>query len=217
MRLASQFVAKIPVAALAGVLLATTVQMVEVGSLKAMVRATRGDAAVLFLTFAVTVVFDLVAAVVVGLGLAILIALRSVARNAKVEMVPLEPGDHSTAEHALLKERIVAFRIDGPLFFGAAHRFLLELTEVSDVEVVILRMSRVSTLDATGASVLGDVITRLEQRHIKVMLSGISEAHDDVLSALGVAQHLQREGLVFADTPSAIRFAREGLLSDAHG
>ena len=98
MMAASQLVSEIPLAALAGVLLATTVQMVEVGSIKAMARATRGDAAVLFLTFGVTVVFDLVAAVAVGLGLAILIALRSVAQNAKVEMVPLEAGDHTTAE-----------------------------------------------------------------------------------------------------------------------
>lgn len=215
MMAASRLVSEIPLAALAGVLLATTVQMVEVGSIKAMARATRGDAAVLFLTFGVTVVFDLVAAVAVGLGLAILIALRSVAQNAKVEMVPLEAGDHTTAEHALLKERIVAFRIDGPLFFGAAHRFLLELTEVADVEVVILRMARVSTLDATGASVLGDIIMRLEQKDILVLLSGISDAHDEVLSALGIARHLQEQGLVFADTPSAIRFARERLLVPA--
>ena len=209
MLMAAPLVSQIPLAALAGVLLATTVQMVEVGSLRAVAKATRGDAAVLFLTFGVTVAFDLVSAVVVGLGLAILIALRSVAQNAKVEMVPLEPGDHSTAEHNLLKERIVAYRIDGPLFFGAAHRFLLELTEIADVEVVILRLARVSTLDATGASVLGDIIDRLEQKHIRVLLSGISDSHDEVLAALGVARHLQEENLVFANTPAAIQRARE--------
>lgn len=45
----------------------------------------------------------------------------------------------------------MAYRLDGPLFFAVAHRFLLELTEVADVRVVILRMSRISALDATGA------------------------------------------------------------------
>ena len=71
-----------------------------------------------------------------------------------------------------------------------------------------LEEARVSTLDATGASVLGDIIMRLEQKDILVLLSGISDAHDEVLSALGIARHLQEQGLVFADTPSAIRFAR---------
>jgi SulP family sulfate permease len=69
-------------------------------------------------------------------------------------------------------------------------------------------MSRVSTIDATGARMLGDAITQLERRGIVVLLTGISAKHDDVLSALGVADHLRREGLIFADTPSAIAQAR---------
>ncbi|WP_319018259.1 SulP family inorganic anion transporter [Microbispora sitophila] len=193
---------------LAGVLLATTVRMVEVGSLRAVARATRGDAAVMVLTFAVTVVFDLVTAVAVGVGVAIVLALRAVARSAQIEQVPLETGDHGDEERRLLAEHIVAYRFDGPLFFGAAHRFLLELSEVADVRVVILRMSRVSTIDATGAGVLGDAIRRLEGKGITVLLSGIRPGHDEVLGGLGVADHLRREGLVFPDTPAAIDHAR---------
>ncbi|MEV1200471.1 SulP family inorganic anion transporter [Microbispora rosea] len=205
---ASGLVGRIPLAALAGVLLATTVRMVEVGSLRAIARATRGDAAVMVLTFAVTVAFDLVTAVVVGVGVAIVLALRAVARSAQIEQVPLETGDHGDEERRLLAEHIVAYRFDGPLFFGAAHRFLLELSEVADVRVVILRMSRVSTIDATGAGVLGDAITRLEGKGITVLLSGIRPGHDEVLDGLGVADHLRRDGLVFPDTPAAIAHAR---------
>jgi SulP family sulfate permease len=73
---------------------------------------------------------------------------------------------------------------------------------------VILRMSRVSTIDATGAQVLGDVITRLQRRGITVLLSGIAPGHDQVLTTLGVAEQLRRDGLVFPDTPAAIRYAR---------
>ncbi|WP_169947751.1 SulP family inorganic anion transporter [Microbispora sp. H11081] len=204
----SGLVGRIPLAALAGVLLATTVRMVEVGSLRAIARSTRGDAAVMILTFVVTVVFDLVTAVAVGVGVAIVLALRAVARSVQVEQVPLETGDHRDEERRLLAEHIVAYRFDGPLFFGAAHRFLLELSEVADVRVVILRMSRVSTIDATGAGVLGDVITRLEDRGITVLLSGIRPGHDEVLDGLGVADHLRRDGLVFPDTPAAIAHAR---------
>ncbi|MEU6426316.1 SulP family inorganic anion transporter [Microbispora sp. NPDC046973] len=205
---AGGLVGRIPLAALAGVLLATTVRMVEVGSLRAIARSTRGDAAVMVLTFAITVVFDLVTAVAVGVGVAIVLALRAVARSAQIEQVPLETGDHGDEERRLLAEHIVAYRFDGPLFFGAAHRFLLELSEVADVRVVILRMSRVSTIDATGAGVLGDVITRLEGKGITVLLSGIRPGHDEVLGGLGVAAHLRRDGLVFPDTPAAIAHAR---------
>jgi len=202
------------------VLLATTVRMVSVGSLRALTRATRADAAVLVMTFTVTVAVDLVTAVVAGIGLAALLALRAVARATRIDRVPLESGDHSTEEHTLLAQHIVAYRLDGPLFFAAAHRLLLELDQVADVRVVILRMSRVSTIDATGAHVLGDAITKLERRGITVLLSGIDPAHDEVLSTLGVADHLRRDGLIFSDTPSAIAHARLGLsthLQHLHG
>ncbi len=211
---AAPLVSQIPLAALAGVLLATTIRMVEVSSLRAMARATRGDATVLILTFAVTVIFDLVAAVVVGLGVAIVIALRSVARSASLEEVPLDHVDHSREERELLSQHIVAYRLDGPLFFAAAHQFLLELAEVADVRVVILRMARVSTMDATGAQVLGDAIAKLEHRGIVVLISGISEDHSEVLDRLGAATHLRESGRVFGDTPSAIRQARKLALAE---
>ncbi|GAB3807008.1 SulP family inorganic anion transporter [Micromonospora zhanjiangensis] len=88
---AGPLVGRIPLAALAGVLLATTVRMVEAGSLLALARATRGDALVLALTFTVTVVWDLVTAVVVGIGVAVLLGLRAVARTARLEQVPWNP------------------------------------------------------------------------------------------------------------------------------
>jgi SulP family sulfate permease len=209
---AAPLVGRIPLAALAGVLLATTVRMIEAGSLWALARSTRGDALVLALTFTVTVALDLVTAVAVGIAVAVVVALRTVARTATLQQVPLETGDHSAEEHALLSEHIVAYRLDGPLFFAAAHTFLLELSAIADVRVVILRMSRVSAMDATGAHVLGDAVNRLQKRGITVLLSGIAPGHEQVLATLGVARDLRRDGLVFTDTPAAIDYARTTVL-----
>jgi SulP family sulfate permease len=142
-------------------------------------------------------------------GVAVVLALRAVAASATLDEVPLETGDHSAEERALLSEHIVAYRLDGPLVFAAAHRFLIELTDVAQVRVVILRMARVSTIDATGARVLGDAITQLERRGIVVLLSGVASDHEDVLDALGVADELRRLGRLFATTPEAIERARE--------
>ncbi len=108
--------------------------------------------------------------------------------------MPLDTSDHSDAARALLDEHVVAYRLDGPLFFGAAHRFLLELSEVGDVRVVILRLGRVQTLDATGATVLGQTIRDLEGRGITVLLSGIRDDHDTVFSTLGVLQTPRARG-----------------------
>ncbi|MFG2916098.1 SulP family inorganic anion transporter [Kitasatospora sp. NPDC048298] len=225
---AAPLVAGIPLAALAGVLIATAVRMVEVGSLRALARTGRGEAAVLALTAVATLAFDLVTAVVVGVLVSGALALAAVARAARVEQVPLlaEPpeaserevpgprpdrGDHGEEERALLAEHIVAYRIDGPLLFAAAHRFLLELTESAEVEVAILRMSRVSAIDASGATVLGDAISALRRRGTLVLVSGVRDEHHRPLDALGVLDGLRADGHVFATTPEAIAHARTHL------
>lgn len=211
---AAPLVSKIPLAALAGVLLATAVRMIEVGSLRAMAHATRSDAAVLVLTALATLVLDLVYAVVIGMAVAGVLALRAVAEQARLDRVDFRadlPGEHSDEEHALLSEHIVAYRIDGPLFFAAAHRFLLELSEVADVRVVVLRLSRVSTMDATGALVLKDAIEKLRRRGIAVMASGVRPGQRRVLASVGTLDALRREGRVYATTPEAIAGARAHL------
>lgn len=204
--LAAPLVAQIPLTALAGVLLATTVRMVETASLTAIARASRGDAAIMVVTFVATVAFDLVTAVAVGVGIAVLLALRSVAREARLDQVPLDEGDHLIEEHDLLRDHIVAYRIEGPLFFAAAHRFLLELADVADVKVVILRMSRITALDTTGALVLKDAIRKLEHHNITVLMSGLRADHLRRLAAIGALPAASEAA--FGNTVDAIAYAR---------
>lgn len=207
-------VAHVPLAALAGVLIATSVRMIEVSSMVALARSTRADAAVMTLTLAATVALNLVWAVVIGIALAGILALRRISRATSVEREEIEPHDHHDEETALLHEHIVAYRLEGPLFFAAAHRFLLQLLEVADVRVVVLRMSRVSTIDASGAMVLADAIRRLEHRGIAVYLSGLEPVHARPLAALGVLEPLWRRGRLFEHTSEAIAAARRKLKTD---
>jgi SulP family sulfate permease len=213
---AGQAVGSIPLAALAGVLLATAIQMVEVSSLAALLRSTRGDAVALCITAVATIALDLVTAVILGLVVAGAFALREVARSAHIDEVTLDHSDHSDEEQALFAEHIVAYRLDGPLFFGVAHTFLLELSEVSDVRVIVLRMSRVASMDATGASVLAETIERLERRGVTVLLSGVRVEHGAILTRLGVFDRLATERHVFDSTPEAIAHARVHVRRIAH-
>lgn len=205
---ASQWVAEIPLAALAGVLVATALRMVKLASLRSLLHSTRGDAVVLVVTAVATIAVDLVTAVILGLVVAGGVALRQVAQSTRLDEVPLDEADHASEERSLLDEHIVAFRLEGPLFFAAAEDFLLEISQVRAVRVVVLRMSRVTTLDATGASVLADTITRLERRGVTVLLSGVRPRHEQVLRHLGVHDGLAHERHLFATTPEAIAHAR---------
>ncbi|MGW1291427.1 SulP family inorganic anion transporter [Streptomyces sp. NPDC002533] len=235
---AAPLVSRIPLAALAGVLLATAVRMVEVGALRAMARATRSDAVVLVLTAVATLVLDLVLAVVIGLAVAGLLALRAVAAEARLDRVdpydddvpelpgaqtygdgdvPELPGTESyeggggDGELAGTAGQVVAYRVEGPLFFAGAHRSLLELGEISGVRVVILRMCRVTTVDATGALALKDTVHRLNGRGIVVLASGIRPGQRRALESVGALELLRREGREYATASEAFGAARERL------
>ncbi len=172
---------------------------------------------VLVLTAVATVALDLVYAVIIGLLVAGALALRAVAEQAHQGQVSLKAdlsGDHRAGEHALLDEHIVAYGIDGPLFFAVAHRFLPELSEVADGRVVILRMSRVTTVDVTGALVLKGAVTKLNRRGITVLASGIRPGRRRVLDSVGALGLLRAAtGDDYADTSEAVAAARSHLRS----
>jgi SulP family sulfate permease len=203
--------ARVPLAALAGVLMVTAVRMVEFGTVDRILRSTRSDALLLLATAVATVAFDLVVAVGVGVALASLLALRAMADATTFDRDPV--GDHvdidETLEHALLQQHIVAYRIDGALFFGAAQRFLLELTDVSDVEVVILRLGRLRVLDSTGAVALADLIRHLEDRGVTVLLASLRPEHHRLIARLGVLEHLAHENHLLPSIREALAHARE--------
>jgi SulP family sulfate permease len=95
------------------------------------------------------------------------------------------------------------------MFFGAAQRFLTELTAVSDVRVVILRLPDMQVLDATGAQALGEIVSELEHRHITVLLKGPRPEHLKILGAVGALDELAHENHLFTDLDAAVAHARE--------
>lgn len=201
-------VARIPLAALAGVLMVTAIRMVDPHNVRAVLRATRSDALVLVLTALATVAFDLILAVQIGVAAAAALALRQVARTTSISQTPMTPEVDDADEHALLRDHIVAYRIDGALFFGAAQRFLTQLATVADVRVVILRLPDVQVLDATGAQAVGELVTTLERRGITVFLKGARPEHERVLRAVGALDRLAHQRHLFLDLDEAIAHAR---------
>jgi len=204
----SGLVGRIPLVALAGVLFVTAYRMVERHNVRAVLRSTRSDALVLVLTAAGTVAFDLIIAVEAGLAVAVVLALRHLAQTAQAVPEPLAVNEIDTdAEHALLEAHVLTYRLDGPLFFGASARFLAELTATADVRVVILRMSSMAMLDATGARALGEIVAQLGDRGITVLMKGASAEHTRLLTAVGTLGSVRAQGHVFTDLSDAISHA----------
>lgn len=207
--LAAGLVGRIPLAALGGVLMVTAARMVSRRTVTAILRSTRSDAAVFILTAIITVAFDLIVAIQIGLAAAALFTLRKFASLSSVQREeiagPAADGD----------DHIAVFRLDGAMFFGAAERILQEISQVRDVQVAIIRLSQVRMLDATGAHALVEVISALELRGITVLLKGVRPDHLALVTNVGVIRSLRHHKHLFEDLPAAVEHARSHVRRNA--
>lgn len=202
-------VGMVPLAALAGVLMVTALRMVHLGTVRSVLRSTRADATAFVVTAIITVSVDLIVAVAIGIVVAGMFALRGLSRATGVHRESLEgepqPGD----------ERIAVIRLDGPLFFAAADRVLDAVTAVDGVSVVILRMSQLELVDATGAHALSEIVHSLERRGVTVLIKGIREGHTELFRTVGVLSALRHHRHLFARLPDAIEHARSHVHREA--
>jgi len=207
--LATGPVSAIPLAALSAVLMVTAFRMISRSTILTILRSTRSDAGIFTLTAAVTVCFDLIEAVQIGILVAAFFALRSVARRSSVTRErlpgPAQPGD----------ERIALLRLDGAMFFGAAERISTSITgaDQPEVTVVIIRMSQLGMLDATGAHTLGRIAEELESRGITVIIKGVQAEHLKLLTNVGVIDSLRHENHLIDSLDDAIAHARSHAAS----
>ncbi|MDR7157422.1 SulP family inorganic anion transporter [Arthrobacter sp. BE255] len=207
--LASGMVSRIPLAALGGVLMVTAARMVSRRTVAAILRSTRSDAAVFIITAIITVAFDLIVAIQIGLAAAALFTLRKFASLSSVQREGITGPGVDGDEH------IAIFRLDGAMFFGAAERILQEISEVKDIQVAIIRLSQLRMLDATGAHALVEVISALELRGITVLLKGVRPDHLALVTNVGVIRSLRHHNHLFADLPAAVEHARSHVLRNA--
>jgi sulfate permease, SulP family len=205
---ASGLVGRIPLVALAGVLLVTAYRMVERHAVRSVLRSTPGDALVFVVTAVATVALDLVLAVGIGMALAVVVAVVRMAGTARAVPEPLNGIElDDDAEQELLHRHVLAYRLDGPLFFGAVVRFVSEVTATADVRVVVLRLGALALLDASGARALGEIVDVLESRGITVLVKGASDEHRRLLAAVGTLRPLLDRGHVFDDLTEAVAHA----------
>ncbi len=231
---AAPWAARIPLAALAGILVVVAARMVETHALRTILRSTKSDAFVLAITLVTTIAFDLILALEVGLIAAGVLFVVRMSRMFSVDPQDLlgerglatgvrDAANDAAAEGRLLRERVIAYRIDGPIFFGAANRFFDQLLKTGGgISVVVLRLRRVPVMDATGAAALEALVDRLSRRRVRVLLSGLRPQPRQLLERMGVLERLERDGAhVFATTEEAIaaaeRFVGAGVQASHAG
>lgn len=196
----------LPMASLAALLLIVAWNMSEAGHFLQIVRsAPRGDVAVLLTCFGLTVLFDMVVAVAVGVGLAAVLFIQRMADLTSTEQV----SGAAAGLPADLPADIAAFRIRGPMFFGAAERALTTLHRLEpDVRTVILDMREVPSMDMSAMVVFNSMLDQLRKTGVAMI---VTHAEPRIIAKLRRAGIRRKRGrLTFCrNTEQALRIARD--------
>ena len=181
----------IPMACLAGVLVIVSYGMSGWRSFASIMKNPKSDVIVLWVTFLLTVIFDLTIAIEVGLICACLLFMRRMAETTDVKVISdeIDPAEEESdfqlgnLEHLTIPEGVEVYEINGPYFFGAGNKFeeIMGALGHGRPKVRIIRMRKVPFVDSTGIHNLTNLCLMSQQEGIQVVLSGVNERVQAVL------------------------------------
>jgi SulP family sulfate permease len=191
----------IPHAVLAGILISAGLSIIDYRSLAHFSSAPRTDIVLMLLVVALTIFTDLITAVGIGMVIASLIFMASIAgimeQGTKLTLVEDEPWSDEIEIPEELRNRLLIKHVDGPLFFGFAQVLRKVSSQVADGKMLVLRMERVSYMDQSGIYALQDVLVDLEAADLQVFLIGLPQSQIDRLEAMQVVPNLVPRENVF--------------------
>ena len=192
-------VGAIPMACLAGVLIMVSYNMSGWRTIRSMCRQEKSNVAVLFTTLFLTVIFDLTIAIEVGLVMAIILFMKRIMENTHISVLHNEMQVHHDGERdesLKIPAHTEVYEIDGPFFFGVATKFE-EMARMRDAEPIrIVRMRKVSFIDATGLHNLEIFVTAAQQQGQRVILSGVNEQVYTEIERAGIVEMVGKENVL---------------------
>jgi SulP family sulfate permease len=208
--LLTPLLAYLPMASFAALLLVVAWNMSDARHFAHILRvAPRSDVTVMLACFGLTILFDMVVAVSAGIVLAALLFIRRMAEVTGAGLVA--EGDPGL--HVPLPPGVMLYEIHGPLFFGAANKAMASLDVVDkSTLVVILDVSQVPAIDATGLVNFESALERLAVHGAPVVIAGLQE---QPLRSLQRAQITPQEGALYFEPTLDAAIARAELLRDA--
>lgn len=207
MAVAAPVLSYIPLAALGAVLAIVAWNMSDHEQFLHLLRSSWGDRISLLLTFALTVFYDLTVALQVGIVLAALMFMHRMAEVVEVSPASANgevPGAGIEADD----DQIAVYRIDGPLFFGAASRISDALEAAGTYpRAYVLDFAAVPFVDSTAASALHGFVLKARAARVEIFAANIRPQVWHVLLRAGLGPPLIEHALDLKDAIAAARAA----------
>jgi SulP family sulfate permease len=203
----------------ASVLVVVAWNMSERDHFKTLFRAPRSDIIVLLTTFGLTVLVDLTVAVGVGMVLASFLFMKRMAEVTNVGSVMREldesvelltdSGDPNALDRRDIPKSVEVYEINGPFFFGIADRLKDTLRGLEKPpKVFVLRMRRVTAIDATGMHALDEFHGKCRRQGTRLLLAGVHAQPIFAMTKYGVIDKIGEENM-FENIDDALDRARE--------
>jgi SulP family sulfate permease len=221
---AASWAARIPLAALAAILVVVAYNMSEWRTFRAEIQtAPRSDSAVMVTTFLLTVVVDLTVALAVGLVLAAFLFMKRMAEVSNVqaisrEMLEREDGEDRSEEavqrwRGLVPRGVEVYDVNGPFFFGAAETFSEYLGQVSGKpKSIVLDLDGVPAMDSTGLRALTTLVRRRLRDNVPVFLVGLQAQPRELILRSPLADLIGRERLDLSPEQAVELIRNHGLM-----
>ncbi len=209
-------VAFIPRAGLAALIMGLTVTLINRAHLRICLRATRGDAITVIVTFISTLLMPLYIAIFVGVATSIVLYLRKASRPSLVEYDFTAEGNLAERPTALHRSNpaISIVHVEGELFFGAAELFRSQIQQTAadpNLRIIILRMKNARHLDATSVMALQELTDFLRLDGRDLIISGLSKEVYRVLKNAGMVPVIGRENLFIGSAQNPNLSTRNAL------
>ena len=209
----SGFVAEIPLAVLAGILIKIGYDIIDTKFLKVIKLAPKDDLYVLILVFLLTVFYNLIVAVGAGITLAALLYAKKAADKAKLVNKEVYDKDIMKLEKVLEKDyrhKIRVVHINGAFFFGSATQLISQFDELLGTRYLILVYDSDDLLDISAVFALEDIVLRLKSQHIKILMVINNEEVHKQLQQYGIAEQIGESRVYFSEI-EAIEHAKSSF------
>lgn len=157
--------------------------------------APKSDIAVLFVTLVLTVIFDLVVAIGVGMVMAALLFMKRMADVTEAHAWVDVDDEDTDPDNILLKKiprNTRVFEINGPMFFAASDKYKYVLSD-QNIDVLCIRMRNVPAIDATGVEALMRIVKHCDRHNVKVVFSHVNEQPMKAMTKAGFVDKIGRE------------------------
>ncbi len=194
----------IPMSVLAAILIVVSINMCQFREFAEIARTTKADFVILLLTFVLTVVFDLVVAIEVGMVLAMFLFMKKMSETFHINTVSkTEESD----TYKYLNESVMIYELAGPMFFGASSLFVDTMRSLNmETNVLILRFKNVTMMDATTINSLAFALDYARNNHIVLLCSEVNKETSKTLKQYGFEKNVGKNRM-FNTIEDAIKYA----------